>query len=254
MVALARPGLSPRAQIPWSVRPDGSLLGLDAIPPLSTLQTSVMNPHIEMLTVGPLAVNCYLVGDPESRGAVVIDPGDEAERILATVADGSWRVSAIVLTHAHFDHVLAVREVKEATGAPFLLPPGEVALLKRAPEVLEQWMGMRIDPPPDPDGHLSGGDTLDVGNLRYNVVGTPGHSPDAICLIGESEAFVGDTLFAGSIGRTDLPGADHQTLMDSIARELLPLDDEMVLYPGHGPKTTMGRERRFNPFVVDLVR
>lgn len=229
-------------------------MGLDANAPSPTLQTSVMNPHIEMLTVGPLAVNCYLVGDPESRDAVVIDPGDEAERILSAVKDGSWSVTSIILTHAHFDHVLAAREVKEATGAPFLVPPGEVELLKRAPDILEQWMGMQIEPPPDPDGHLSDGDSLDLGAFHYDVVGTPGHSPDAICLIGDSEAFVGDTLFAGSIGRTDLPGADHQTLMDSIEQKLLPLDDEMVLYPGHGPETTMGRERRFNPFVVDLVR
>jgi len=210
-------------------------------------------PHIEMLTVGPLATNCYLLGDPQSRQAVVIDPGDEAERILAAVRDGVWQVLAVVLTHAHFDHVLAARELIGKLQVPFLVPPGEVVVLHRAQEAVYRWLGYEIEAPPDPDGPLADGDVLEVGSLRFDVIGTPGHSPDAISLVGENEIFVGDTLFAGSIGRTDLPGADYATLMRSIEQRLLPLDDEMVVYPGHGPTTTIGRERRFNPFILDWI-
>lgn len=218
------------------------------------MDTSTQTPHIEMLTVGPLAVNCYLLGDPDSRRAVVIDPGGEAERILSAVREGSWEVSVVLLTHAHFDHVLAAGAVIEGLGALFVVPPGEVELLRRVPDAARAWMGYEVPPPPEPDRFLKEGEVLEVGRFRYEVVETPGHSPGAVCFVGENEVFVGDTLFAGSIGRTDLPGADHATLLRSIEEKLLPLDDDVVVYPGHGPATTIGRERRFNPFLLDLIR
>jgi glyoxylase-like metal-dependent hydrolase (beta-lactamase superfamily II) len=218
-----------------------------------TLAETSHAPHIQMLTVGALATNCYLLADPDSRQAVVIDPGDEADRILATLRDGDWEVSAVLLTHAHFDHLLAARQVIAELQVPFLVPPGELVVLRRAPDAVNLWMGYEIEAPPEPDGPVGEGDVVEVGPFRYDVISTPGHSPDAVCLVGEKEVFVGDTLFAGSIGRTDLPGADYETLMRSIEEKLLPLDDEIVVYPGHGPATTIGRERASNPFILDWI-
>jgi len=211
-------------------------------------------PHIETITVGPLAENCYLLGDPDSKEAVLIDPGDEGERILAVVREGGWQVREVLLTHAHFDHVLAVGEVVATLQVPFRVPEGERGALQAAPGIALLWTGEEPDPPPEPDGGLPDGTTIPVGSLRFLVRSTPGHSPDSVCLIGEGVAVVGDVLFAGSVGRTDLPGGDWDTLMDSIQEVLLPLPDETVVYPGHGPATTIGQERRTNPFVVPLTR
>jgi hydroxyacylglutathione hydrolase len=158
-----------------------------------------------------------------------------------------------VLTHAHFDHLLGARELLDAFRVPFLVPAGEEAMLAQVPETVREWLGITVEPPPEPAGTLAAGDTVRVGPYTWQVVATPGHSPAGICLIGEKETFVGDTLFAGSIGRTDLTGGNYDTLMEGIRRHLLPLDDEMVIYPGHGPATTMGQERRYNPFVRELI-
>ncbi len=205
-----------------------------------------------MLTVGPLAVNCYLVGDREGRGAVLIDPGGEAERILRTVAEGGWEVERVLLTHAHFDHLLGLADVLDVLEVPFLLPEGEQEVLRRAPETVLAWLGTEIAPPPSPDRLVRGGEQLEVGGRPFLLADTPGHSPGSVSLIGEGAAFVGDAVFAGSIGRTDLEGGDHSTLMDSISREILSLPDETVLYPGHGPTSTVGSERRDNPFLRGL--
>lgn len=209
-------------------------------------------PAIQTITVGPLAVNCYLVGDPDTRQAFILDPGAEPERILDAASGGGWTVTSILVTHAHFDHVLGVQGLVETTGAPFLMHPDGVKLLERVPEVTQRWLGIDFPAPPQPDGFISEGDTVEAGGFTFRVVDTPGHSPGGICLIGEGEAFVGDTLFEGSIGRTDLPGADYEVLMTSICEKLLPLDDDTVLYPGHGPATTVGVERKTNPFILQL--
>jgi glyoxylase-like metal-dependent hydrolase (beta-lactamase superfamily II) len=205
---------------------------------------------IQTITVGPLAVNCYLVGDSDSREAIIIDPGAEPERILAAVSSGGWTVNCVIVTHAHFDHVLAAEAVLETTGAPFLMHPMEVILLERVPDVALRWLGVNTDPPPHPERLVTEGDTIRAGDYSFTVAETPGHSPGGICLVGEEEVFVGDTVFEGSIGRTDLPGANLETLITSIREKLLPLDGGTVLYPGHGPPTTIDREKKTNPFFL----
>ena len=209
-----------------------------------------MQLSIQTITVGPIDVNCYLAGDPESKDAIIIDPGAEPERIIAEITNGNWNVTHVIATHGHFDHVMGVGGVLEATGAPFLIHQAETVVLERAPEVMMRWMGVETDPPPQPDRTLSEGETIGIGNYELAVAETPGHSPGGICLIGEGVAFVGDAVFAGSIGRTDLPGSNHTTLISSIELKLLPLEDDTVLYPGHGPSTTIGHERRTNPYFL----
>ncbi|MFO7769505.1 MAG: MBL fold metallo-hydrolase [bacterium] len=211
-----------------------------------------MSIHVETLTVGPMAVNCYLAGDEEGRGAVLIDPGEEPERILRAVEEGEWRVERVLLTHAHFDHLLALRDVLEVLDVPFLLPEGEEEMLHRVPETVRAWMGIEVPPPPEPDRMVRGGERVEIGGAPFRVAETPGHSPGSITLAGEGIAFVGDAVFAGSIGRTDLPGGDHEILMTSIREQILSLPDDTLLYPGHGPSTTVGRERRDNPFLKGL--
>lgn len=206
---------------------------------------------IEALQLGPIGTNAYVVGDPASGTAVVVDPGDEAPRVLALLDRLGLRLAAIVATHAHFDHVGAVQPLVEATRAPFLLFHAELPVLQVAAD-RAQMFGLEIPPPPAPDRLLREGDTVSMGGAAFRVVHTPGHSPGHMCLIADGVAFVGDVVFQGSIGRTDLPGADHVTLLRSIATHILTLPDATVLYNGHGPATTVGRERRTNPFLVGL--
>jgi len=209
---------------------------------------------LEGFPVGPVGANCFLFGDESSGEIFVIDPGDEPERILAAVARRNARVTAIVNTHGHFDHVQAVDAVREATGAPFWIHGGEREVLSEGPSRAMQIFGLELPPSPVPNRWLTEGERLEVGRLMLVVRHTPGHSPGGICLLGDGLAFVGDTLFAGSIGRTDLPGANHAVLLASIARVLLPLPDATVCYTGHGPETTIGQERRTNPFVAPLAK
>ncbi|MBI4279622.1 MAG: MBL fold metallo-hydrolase [Armatimonadetes bacterium] len=208
---------------------------------------------VEQLSVGPVQANCYVVGENEGGRGLVIDPGDESPRILEVVARHGLRIAAVVCTHAHFDHIGAVAEVCRATGAPFLIHTGEREMLEAAPERAEMMLGIRIPAPPTPDRWLAEGDEVTAGTLRFRVAFTPGHAPGHITLIGDGVAFDGDVLFAGSIGRTDLPGGSLEVLLRSIARTLLVLPDETVLYPGHGPPTTVGRERLTNPFLAGLM-
>jgi hydroxyacylglutathione hydrolase len=203
--------------------------------------------------VGPIGANCFIVGDDTSREVFVIDPGDEPERILDALRSLHARPIALVNTHGHFDHIQAVDAVRRATGAPFWIHEAERDVLAQGPARARVIFGIDLPPSPVPDRWLVDGDRLVVGSLAFSVHHTPGHSPGGVCLIGDGIAFVGDTLFAGSIGRTDLPGGDTETLLNSIARVLLPLPDETVCYPGHGPETTIGEERRTNPFVAPLA-
>ena len=207
---------------------------------------------LETLVVGPLAVNCYLVGDEATREAIVIDPGDDARDILDTIRRGRLIVKAIVNTHAHFDHVGALSEVREATGAPFMLHADEAPILGAA-SASAAMFGIKIADPKPADRLLREGDEVRVGNLALKVLFTPGHTPGGICLLGGKCVFVGDTLFQGSIGRTDFPGGDYGTLMASIRDKLLPLPDETVIYAGHGAVTTIGEEKQVNPFVRPLI-
>lgn len=203
--------------------------------------------------VGPVGANCYIVGDDTTREVFVVDPGDEADRILATLTRLKVRAIALVNTHGHFDHIQAVDAVRRATGAPFWIHEAERDTLEQGPARAKMIFGLDLPPSPVPDRWLREGDRIAVGSLTLTVHHTPGHSQGGVCLVGDGIAFVGDTLFAGSIGRTDLPGGDLDTLLASIARVLLPLPDETICYPGHGPETTIGDEKRTNPFLAPLM-
>lgn len=204
--------------------------------------------------VGPLACNCYVVGDPATKEAVVIDPGGDADAIAGAVSERGLTVTAIVATHAHFDHVLAAEQVRSKTGAPFHLHAGDKVLLDWLEESGRMFMGIETGPPPEIDTYPDEGDVLKAGDVVLQVIHTPGHSPGSISLAADTAVFSGDTLFAGSVGRTDLPGGDPQALVSSIKGKLFRMGDEfheVPVYPGHGPATTFVRERRDNPFVGD---
>jgi len=198
-----------------------------------------------------IGTNCYVAACPETKEAIVIDPGDEAKKIYNFVTKNEFKVSAIVNTHGHWDHVGGNRDLKKLTGAPIFIHEEDAKFLTDGKLNLGSMMG-KNETSPQGDRMLKDGDVVKVGKFDLKVVHTPGHTPGGISLIGENEAFVGDTLFAGSIGRTDLPGGNYETLMTSIKNKLLPLKDEMVVYPGHGPSTTIGKERQRNPFLLDL--
>lgn len=205
---------------------------------------------MDSVIVSPFQTNCYIVACPETREGIVIDPGDEASRILAVVDFHKVTVKAVVSTHGHLDHVLAAGAMKEATGAPFLMPEGDLELARFAHEYA-QFYGWAAQPVPEPDGFLKGDDLLKVGTLTFQVLSVPGHSPDHIALYLPDELghlFCGDVLFEGSVGRTDLPGGDWEILKKSL-QTLMQLPDDTVVYPGHGPKTTIRDERLLNPFV-----
>jgi len=203
---------------------------------------------IEKLEVGPIASNCYIVGDEANREGIIIDPGDEADQILSKVEDLKLKIKLIVLTHGHGDHVGALGEVQEATGAEVVIHTDDADFLKEG-HPLSQMLGFSHQPPPPPDRLLKGGDSIDIGNLHFLVLHTPGHTPGGICLLGEGVVFTGDTLFNFGIGRADFPGASYNQLLNSIHTKLMVLPDNTTAYPGHGPKTTIGTERQMNPFL-----
>jgi len=212
-----------------------------------------VNPEIVTIPNGQFAENCLLVGDPDSKAAAIVDPGEEAQRFLAELSRRGWTLAAIWLTHAHIGHVLGVRAVKQATGAPIYLHPLDRPLYDHVAEQA-RWFGIRAESPPPPDIELAAGDTLTVGGASFEVRHTPGHSPGSVSLVGAGGIIGGDVLFQGSIGRTDLPGGDAETLLRSIHAEFLTLPDETIVYTGHGPHTTVGAERRTNPFLTGVVR
>lgn len=203
----------------------------------------------EHLVVGPLQCNCYIVGDPETKDALVIDPGDQAEDILAAIKRHGLNLKAAIATHAHFDHVLAAEAIREATGVPFFLHAGDMPILEAMQERGMRFLGIELPPPPEVDRHYTDGDEISAGSMKLEVIHTPGHSPGSVSLLAPDEVlFSGDTLFAGSIGRTDLPGGSHEQELNSITGRLFPLGDLPVL-PGHGPPTSIEREKISNPFV-----
>lgn len=204
--------------------------------------------------VGPLACNCYVAGDPATRQAIVIDPGGDADALAADIAALSLRVVAIVATHAHFDHVLAAERLRELTGAPFHLHRADRPVLAWMKESGRLFLGVELPDPPEVDGDLGEGDRLGAGGAELEVIHTPGHSPGSIALLGDGLLFSGDTLFAGSVGRTDLPGGDADALVAAVRAKLFRLDDDLPVYPGHGPATTIGREKLSNPFVGERGR
>jgi glyoxylase-like metal-dependent hydrolase (beta-lactamase superfamily II) len=212
---------------------------------------------LHVMPVGPLQCNCIIVGDDESREGLVVDPGGDAKRILQALDELHLRCATIVNTHAHVDHVAANAEVKRATGARLLLHADDWPLYEAMPQQVAWLAGLLPEPEPVRiDAPLAHGDVLHVGRLTARVLHTPGHSPGGICLFfagPEPLLLSGDTLFASGIGRTDLPGGDTEALMRSIATHLLALDDRTRVIPGHGWETTIGAERRDNPFLIELT-
>jgi len=203
---------------------------------------------IRKLTVGPIMANCFIVGCEETRQAAVIDPGDEVDRILMALAKDQLTVAVIINTHGHFDHVGGNARLKQATGAPLLIHRLDAPMLDQLSAAASQW-GMTAENSPPPDRTIDEGDTVPFGNLAFSVIHTPGHTPGGVSLHTDGSVFVGDTLFAGSIGRTDFPGGDYATLIAAIQNKLFTLGDDVTVYTGHGPETTIGVEKRTNPFA-----
>jgi hydroxyacylglutathione hydrolase len=209
---------------------------------------------VEMLTVGPLAENCFLLRREGSDKLLIVDPGEEAERILAAVRASGAEVEAILLTHCHFDHIGAVAPVAAATGAQVYCPALETPILADIMSFVP-WEGFGPYESYEADETVSGGETLELGGLELDVIFTPGHSPGHVTysVRGEEAIFSGDVLFQGSVGRVDLPGGDGPTLLASIGKLLDSHSDETAVHPGHMGMTTLGAERASNPFLGSLA-
>lgn len=205
--------------------------------------------EFEIITVGMLEVNALIVYDPESRKGIVVDPGDEAERIIATADRLGVTPEKIVLSHGHGDHIGAVDILRDDLGVPVAIGREDADLLTSADRNMSVHFGVRLDLRPA-DELLTEDDRITIGESELKVLHTPGHSAGSISLACDGHAVVGDLVFAGSVGRTDLPGGSMHVLLESIRTKILPMPDETILYPGHGPTTTVGRERTTNPFIT----
>jgi hydroxyacylglutathione hydrolase len=215
----------------------------------------------EVLRVGPLQCNCSILGDEASREAIVVDPGDDIPRILAILARHKLTVKQILITHAHIDHIAGAASLKKLTGAPILYNPRDLPLVKMM-DVQAGWLGMDTPEVHAPDDILEEGSVIAIGALGNGqaalsgtILHTPGHTQGSVCLHlpAQNLLLAGDTLFAGSVGRTDLPGGDGPTLIRSIHEKLLPLPDTTVVVPGHGPNTSIGEERESNPYLKKII-
>ncbi|KPJ52573.1 beta-lactamase [candidate division TA06 bacterium DG_24] len=207
----------------------------------------------EQIMVGPTQANCYVVGCAETRVGAVVDPGDEAVRILSAVRRLDLEISYIINTHGHIDHIGANKELKEATDGAILIHRLDAPMLISPSRNMSLLFGKFTNSPPA-DRELEDGDTIEIGSLRLDVMHTPGHTPGGISLAGKGFVFTGDTLFAESIGRTDFPGGSYQQILRSIRERLLAFPDETEIYPGHGWTTTMADIRQVNPFVAEALR
>jgi len=200
---------------------------------------------LRKLVIGELMTNCYIVGSEGTKEGMVIDPADDAATILKAAEALGLKIKYIVLTHSHPDHFAALAELKKATGANVLVHTEDAEILEMPPIAF----GATFSQLPPADRQLEDGDTIELGNLRFTVIHTPGHSPGSICLLTDGVLFSGDTLFNYGVGRYDLPGGSLEKLMDSLHRKVLTLPDRTKVYPGHGPETTIGNEKRSNPFL-----
>ncbi|UNC93697.1 MBL fold metallo-hydrolase [Candidatus Contubernalis alkaliaceticus] len=203
---------------------------------------------LKKLEVGGFMSNCYIVGCSDTKEAVVIDPGSEPEVILATLEEMDLTVKYIIATHGHIDHIGAVKEVREATKAPVIIHEEDAALFENTHENLSMFVGSELILSPA-EKIVVEGDTISFGNYNMKVIHTPGHTRGGISLNMDGVVFTGDTLFAASIGRSDLPGGNHRQLISAIKEKLFPLGDDTAVYPGHGPESTIGREKKVNPFL-----
>jgi hydroxyacylglutathione hydrolase len=235
---------------------------LDLPPRASGAYTPVVNkdPYVNEIiihgiVVGVFQENCWVIGNRRTGDAICVDPGDQPSEIMAMARDMGVTIRYIANSHAHIDHVLGVRGVVEGTSAKFLLHRADLPLLRNTADSARRWGGAQVENPPDPLAFLGDGDDIDVDGLKLRVIHTPGHTPGSVSFYSGGVLFAGDTLFAGSIGRTDLPGGDTEQEMASIVDRLLTLPDETIVLPGHMDQTTIGRERERNPYVrVELDR
>ncbi|MCG0275878.1 MAG: MBL fold metallo-hydrolase [Thermosediminibacteraceae bacterium] len=207
---------------------------------------------VKRLMVGPLASNCYILGDDTKKG-VIIDPGAEPETILKEIKEQDIKVEFIILTHGHADHIGAVGDVKDATGAKVAIHEKDAKMLVSAEENLSSFMGYGFTQPPA-DIKLKGGELLKVGNSELEIIWTPGHTPGSICIKAGKLLFSGDTLFAGSVGRTDFPGGSYRELINSIKSKLLIFEEDVRILPGHGSESSIGAEKTNNPFVLNIIK
>jgi hydroxyacylglutathione hydrolase len=206
--------------------------------------------RVDKFSLGPIGTNCYVVrADAQAKEAVVVDPSGDATELRLTLARLGTACSAILVTHGHFDHLLGVADLAEGTGAPVYMPEGERSLLETPDRFTPAGVALR---PYTPDVLLDGGETLELAGITFDVLAVPGHSPAHLAYSMDGHLFSGDVLFQGSVGRTDLPGADWATLLASIRTLVDTLPPETVVYPGHGPLTTLGEELARNPFLVEL--
>lgn len=204
--------------------------------------------QVEPLIVGPLFSNCYIIYDDAEKLGAVIDPGDDAEIILTKVKDLDIKIKYILATHGHFDHIGAVAELKTALDADFLAHQDDFFFIEDGKNAAFRW-GVDIQQPPKPDRFIEDGDKIEIGKFEFKVIHTPGHSPGGVCFLYDRMLFGGDTLFQGSIGRTDFRKGSFEDLKNSIRKRLYSLPDDTIVYTGHGPITTIGDEKKYNAFV-----
>ena len=204
---------------------------------------------IKNVVVGPLEVNCYIIGCEESMEAAIIDPGGDADEIIRVIQNEGLKPEFIINTHAHFDHVGAVRAIQEHFNIDFLLHKDDLFLIEHLDEQVMQF-GLDRVAKPEVNKFVKNGDTVSLGKMTIKTIHTPGHTPGGVCYYVDNNVFVGDTLFAGSIGRTDFPGSSYEQLIQSIKENLFPLGDSVTVYTGHGPKTSKGNEKTHNPFLT----
>ena len=203
---------------------------------------------LDKLIVGPFSVNCYFLGCSKSQKMAVIDPGGEVEKIWQKIQDIGYSPEYIINTHGHPDHTAGNLELKQKSQAKILAHPDDVAMMTDKENLLSS-MFLEANPSPPPDQLVTEGQLIKLGNISLKVIHTPGHTPGGICLLLDDILFTGDTLFAEGIGRTDFPGGNYAQLISSIKNKLFPLDDQLRILPGHGEESTLGREKRYNPFV-----
>ncbi len=222
---------------------------------MTTSDPEVTEIIVRGIVVGQFTENCWVIGNRRTGEGICVDPGDQPDEVLAMARDMGLRIKYIANSHAHIDHILGVGAVRDATGAKFLLHAGDLEMARNTAAMAKGWMGIDIVNPPDPDAFLNDGDDIDIDGLKLRVLHTPGHTRGSVCFYANGVLFAGDTLFQGSVGRTDLPGGDEAEELASIVDRLLVLPDETIVLPGHMAQTTIGEERQRNPFVrMELAR